>query len=276
MISRIALGILSATLAFAAVSPLHATPTASAAAPAASVTYHIERHNQQVVVENADGKALTTFSAATPTQSLLVWSAAGPAADTSAQRPLTLTLKDQKGRRLRSTPILVMCPQTISMNYHSITGGTVLAISTTPLNPPDPNYWPSSGLIFTSGTNGYRLGFVFGSKRFKYVYEAHDFAILDHDGETLLQGIANSPESSMEISSPAEYGQHLNQNGTGTLQLNGTSIAIDKVTKEGKVYQSVPWRGHTLVVAEPCSWSITIDGKLTVSAPSTAKTTANK
>lgn len=278
MISRISLGILTTALAFAIAAPLHAAPATSAVAPVDSITYHIERHNQQVIVKDAHGKTLTTFSAATPAlQGLLMWSAVGPAAGTP--RPLVLTLKNQNGRRLQSTPILVMCPQTLSLSYHSVAGGTVLAISTTQLNPPDPDYWPSSGLIYTSGTNGHPLGFMYGtvgSERLKYVYEVRDFSIVDQKGETFLYGEVNTREASMKVSSPAGYDQYFDRDGQGTLELNGTSIAIDKVTEDGKASKSFPWKNHSLVVAEPCSWSVTLDGKLTVSAPSTAKTTASK
>ncbi len=156
----------------------------------------------------------------------------------------------------------------------------MLAISTTQLNPPDPDYWPSSGLIYTYGTSGRPLGFKYGtvgSEQLRYVYEVHDFSLVDQHGETFLQGTVNAREASIKISSPAGYDQYLNRHGTGTLDINGTSIAIDKVTEDGKVFKSSPWKGRSLVVAEPCSWSVTADGKLTVNAPSTgSKSTGDK
>ncbi len=270
MMSR-SLGILFAALAFAIAAPLHAAP--SVAAPADSMTYHIERHNQQVIVTDADGKALTTFSAATPTlQGLFTWSAAGPTANTP--RSLTLTLKDLNGRRLWSTPVSVVYPQIVSVNYPSTADGTLLTINTTQDNPFNTEWPPASGVSFVVGADGRPLNFGVGSHQFKYVYEPHGFSVVDQNGKTLMHG--DFAANNLDIGSPAGYGLHLNQDGTGAMNVNGTEIAINKITKDGKVYQSFPWNGHNVLIEQSCSWNVTSDGDLTVSAPSTGSKSASK
>ena len=274
MISRTMIGVLSAMFASAVAAPLHAAP-AAAAAPAASVTYHIERHNQQVTVKDANEKVLAAFPTTTPTiQGICMWGAVGPAADTSAARSLTLTLKDQNGRRLWSTPVLVAYPQIISVNYNSTAGGTLLMINTTQDSTPNPDYPPASGLSVTIGADGRPMSFGDASHRYKYVYEPQGFSVVDPDGKVIEH--INADTHKFEIAGTAGNSLHFNQDGTGTMRINGTNIAIDSVTKDGKVYQSFPWNGHKVLIEQGCNWNVTTDGDLTVNAPSIAKTTARK
>ena len=274
MTSRFSLGLLSATLAFAAAAALHASPAAPAqAAPAASMTYHIERHGQQVLDKDANEKTLTTFSAATPTlQGLFTWSAAGLTADTP--RTLALTLKDQNGRRLWFTPVAVAYPQNISVNFNTTSEGTQLVINTTQPNPSNPDYPPATGLTFVVGADGRPESFRDASHRFKYVYQAHGFSVVDQDGKTVMHG--NFDTASSEIGSPLGFNLHLSQDGTGTMQINGNTIVIDKITKDGKTYQSFPWNSHKVLVEQGCNWNVTSDGDLTVNAPSATQTAASK
>jgi hypothetical protein len=264
MMSRL-LGIVAAPLAVAAASPLHAAP--------AAVTYHIERYNHLVTVKDANEKTLTTFSAATPTlQGLFTWSAANPPINTP--RTLTLTLKDQNGKRLWSSPVPVAYPQNINVSFNTNAEGTQLAINTVQDNPSNSNYPPASGLVFVVGANGRPMSFGDGTHQFRYVYEANRFSVVDKDGKTLMHG--DFAAKNLDIGSPAADGLHLSQDGTGTMQINGTSIAIDKVTKDGKTYQSFPWNGHKVFIEQDCNWNVTTDGDLTINAPSIDKTTASK
>ena len=274
MISRTPIGLLSATLALAATSPLHAVPTAPAdTATVSTATYHVERHGSQVTVKDADGKLLATFSAATPTiRGLYLWGAAGPAANTP--RSLSLTLRDQNGGRLWSTPVPVVYPQTVSVNYNSTAGGALLMINTTQNDAPDPDYPPASGLSFTLGADGRPIDFSDTSHRYTYVYEPHGFSIVDQCGKVVEH--VDIDTKKFEITGPAGYNLHLNQDGTGTMQINKMSIAIDKVTKDGMIYQSFPWNGHKVFIGMGCNWNVTSDGDLTVNAPAPDKKAARK
>ena len=101
MISRTAITVLSATLALAAVAPLHAAPTSAELATVSTATYHIERHGSQVLVKDANERMLAKFSAATSTikcviaRNMLSGDAASNS-ETAAHQPRPrLTLEDQ-------------------------------------------------------------------------------------------------------------------------------------------------------------------------------------
>ncbi len=262
------------TMAFAVAAPLHSA-FAGSAMPAAvlSATYHIERHNQKVSVEDANGKALAAFSAATPSiQGSFTWSATVLSANKVPI--LTLTLKDGSGRSLWSTPVSVVYPQTIAVNYNSTAGGTLLSITATQNNTPDPDYPPASGLLFTIGQDGRPISFGDAAHQYKYIYAPHGFSVVGPDGKTVMQGSDNA--SNLEINSPSGFRLHMNLDGTGTMQLNGMNIPIEKVTKDSKVYVSFPWNGHTVLIEQSCNWNITSDGDLTINAPTTGRAAAIK
>ncbi len=289
MISRIALGVLSATLAVAA-SPLYADPAASSqAAPAASMTYHIERHGPQVTVKDADEKTLTTFSTATtnlqtPTTNLQgvlirITPPGAKASAVSALDKITLMLEDQNGRLFWSTPVPITFPLQTNVSYNPDVGGTLLIVNhqtEDASDSSDPSQPPPSRLTFVIGPDGRPLSFGDATHQFKYVYEANGFSLIGSDGKVLIHG--ETTKNGVDISAKNSVMAHLNlnQDGTGTMQLNGTNIPIGKVVKDGKTYSSFPWNGHKVLVDQSCSWSVTSDGDLTVNGPAPAKTTASK
>ena len=282
MISRIALGVLSATLAVAA-SPLYADPAASSqAAPAASMTYHIERHGPQVTVKDADEKTLTTFSTATTNLQGVLIRTTPPGAKASAVSALdkiTLMLEDQNGRLFWSTPIPITFPLQTNVSYNPDVGGTLLTVNhqtEDASDSSDPSQSPPSRLTFVIGPDGRPVSFGDATHQFKYVYEANGFSLIGSDGKVLIHG--ETTKNGVDISAKNSVMAHLNlnQDGTGTMQLNGTNIPIGKVVKDGKTYSSFPWNGHKVLVDQSCSWSVTSDGDLTVNGPALAKTTASK
>lgn len=224
MISRVSLGILFAALAFAIAAPLHAAPAASVTAPIDSVTYHIERHNQQVMVKDANEKTLVTCTAATQTiQGFFVWSAAGPAANTP--RRLTLTLKDENSRSLWSTPVSVVYPQSVSVGCYDDTGsGTQLVVRTTRANPADPDYLPASSLSFAVGADGRLISFGSASHQYKYVHEADTFSVVDQDGQTVIFGYFVVNKLGIHGLGRSRQGLHLNPDGTVTIQIDGKNV----------------------------------------------------
>lgn len=221
MISRIALGVLSAMLAFADALPLYAAPAASA--PVNLMVYHIERHGQQVTVKDANEKTLVTCTAATPTiQGGVVWSAAGRAANTP--RELTITLKDQNSRNLWSTPVLVVYPQSISLGCYDDTGsGTQIVVRTTQVNPADPDYVPASGFSFAIGADGRLVSFGDASHQYKYVCEADTYSVIDQSGQTVIFGYFVNKQAVPRLGRSG-LGLHLNQNGAVTMQINGQDV----------------------------------------------------
>ncbi len=221
MISLFSLGLLSATLAFAAAAPLHAAP--AAAPPVNLMVYHIERHGQQVTVKDANEKPLTTFFNATPVlQGIFVWSAARRAANTP--RKLTLTLKDQNGRNLWSTPVSVVYPQSISVGSYDDTGSdTQLVVRTTQANPADPDYLPASGFNFAVGADSRLVSFGAALRQYKYVCEGDTYSVVDQNGQTVIFGYFVNQRAVPRLRRSG-LGLHLNQDGTVTMQINGKNV----------------------------------------------------
>ncbi len=262
MIFRFSLGLLFATLAFAAAMPLHAAPAASA--PVDSVTYHIERYNQQITVKDADEETLATCTTATP-EILAILTKVVP-------HQLLFTLEDQGGKQLWSTPIPVISPAKFSFQYSTDISGTKISVTHQQKDTSDSTQPPFSRAVIVIGSDGRPVSMSDGHKTYNFAVTPTGGSITGPDGKILVQKGKNG----IDVSGPEGNAAHLNPDGTGTMQINGTDIAITKVTKDGKTYQSFPWNGHKVLVEQSCTWSVTTDGDLTVNAPSTAKTTASK
>jgi len=261
MMSRTSLGILSAALAFAIAAPFHAAPAASAqAAPAGAVIYQIERHNQQVTVKDADGKMLVMCTATTPTiQGVLMKNATDGgviSADRTVPHHSTFTLEDQNGRRLWSTVVPVVSPNRLSFKYNPDVSGSQLIIAHQTEDTSNPDQTPISRLVMVLGPDGRPVSMSDGHKTYSIAISPTSVSLTDPTGKTIR---------SIEI-----------KNTGAIVNLNGTKLEIKQVTKDGKVYTSFPWNGHYVLIEQSCNWNITSDGNLTVSAPSTAKTTASK
>ena len=225
MTTRFSLGLLPAILAIAA--PLHAAPASPVVAPVSLMVYHIERHNQQVTIKDANEKTLITFADATPTlQGFCVWSAASRAAN--KPRSLTLTLKDQNGRNLWLTPVTVVYPQSISVGSYDDTGSdTQLVVRITQANPADPDYLPASGINFAVGADGRLVSLGAGSRQYRYVYGADTFSIVDQDGQGVFFGDFVDKRAVPHLGRSG-LGLHLNQDGTVTMQMNGKNVEVDE------------------------------------------------
>ena len=219
------LGLLPAVLAIAA--PLHAAPAPPVAAPLNLMVYHIERHGQQVTIKDANEKTLTTFSDATPLlQGLLSWSATSRAANTP--RSLALTLKDQNGRNLWSTPVAVVYPQSISVGSYDDTGSdTQLVVRTTQANPADPDYLPASGFNFGVGTDGRLVSFGAGSRQYKYAYETQGFSVVNQEATTVIHGDFVNKRAVPRLGRSG-LGLHLNPDGTVAMQINGKEVEVSE------------------------------------------------
>lgn len=279
MTSRIPLGILSTALAFAIAAPLHAAPTASAAAPVDSMTYHIERHNQQVTVKNASGKMLATFFATTPTiQGVLAKAApsAGvvPINKNSSHQPM-FTLEDQNGKRLWSTLVPVLSPTNFRLIYNADMSGTELVLDHQTENTSDHSQPLASRLFFMLDADGHPLsaGDNLGNK---FAISPTGASLTDSDGKVLFKA-QGTPNDGAIFSGPDGMTGSVKTTDTGaSVNLNGIKFEIKKVTKDGKEYSSFPWNGHNVLVEQPCTLGFTSDGDLTVNIPEAAKTTATK
>ena len=280
MISRFSLSLFSATLAFAAAVSLHAAPAAAVqAAPADSVTYHIERHGQQVTVKDANEKTLITRLATTQTiQEVFTKAVPNPNAAFTHKKvadQIMFTLEDQTGRRLWSTPVPVVSPNQISFVYNTKMVGSQLIIGHQAEDTSARDQPPFSRLVIVIGLDGRPVSMSDGHKTYNIAISPTESSFTGQDGKVLLETHVKA-NNTIAFTTPDGTGSAQATGTSVAINLNGTTVSAKTVKKDGKTYLSFPWNGHNVLVEQPCTISFTNDGDLTVNIPSTAKTTASK
>jgi hypothetical protein len=262
MTSRFPLGILSAVLALAA--PLHAAP--AAANTVDSVSYQIERHNQQVTVKDAKGKTLVTCTAVTPTlQGIFArqLNRAGAVSTDKTPSPLTFTLEDQNGLKLWSTIVPVISANQVSFKYNDNMSGSQLVVGHQTENTSDADQRPFLRLVILIGPDGRPISMSDGHETYKIAINPTDTSVVGQDGKTLMQMHVH-PNKTATFVTPDGIGSAAASDSGVALNLNGKTVSAKMVTKEGKHYLSFPWNGHNVLVEQPCTVNFTADGDLTI------------
>ena len=270
MMSRL-LGVLAATLALAVAAPLYAAPTP--AAPADSITYHIERHNQQVTVKDANEKTLVICRATTPTlQGIFVKNVLNGTVSTDKKTPgqLRFMLEDQNGLRLWSTLVPVTSPLQVGFKYGPEINGSVFVVTHQAEETSDPNQPPALRLVWVMGLDGHPVSMSDGVRTMNFAINPTGISVTNPSGKVLMKSESTPKDGTVFSTSDGASGSVKTTDTGSVIDINGTQTMVKKVTKDGKVYSSFPWNGHHVLAEQPCSISVTSDGDLTVNAPSTA------
>ena len=278
MTSWFPLGILSAVFALA--TPLHAAP--AAAKTVDSVSYQIERHNQQVTVKDANGKTLVMCTAVTPTlrgifarqlDKINLDKINTVSADKTPS-PLTFTLEDQNGLKLWSTIVPVISANQVSFKYNDNMSGSQLVVSHQTENTSDADQRPFLRLVVVIGPDGRPISMSDGHETYKIAINPTGASLVGQDGKALMQ-MHVQPNKTVTFVTPDGIGSAAANNSAVALNLNGKTVSAKMVTKEGKHYLSFPWNGHNVLVEQPCTVNFTTEGDLTINTPSANSTSVS-
>ncbi len=256
---------LSASLLIAASALLPASCPAAPPAPAVrtiSTSYTINNRSSLVTVKSEAGKVLLTRKAATPTlRAVLVKEAA---ASTGLPHPLLFTLEDATGLRLWSAPI----PTGHGMHSAKFVWKAVDGAG--------------GGMKFTFAFSTERQPGTAASAAEGNSPDGPIFTCVIGASNNIISMNAGDKTDQINMTAVPNGATLTSSDGTNatvhvtpagdTLEINGTTIRLERVKRDGKDYILFPWNGHKVFVESNCGFSLTGDGDLTVNGPAkTAK-----
>lgn len=274
-LSPLPASVLSAALALTIAAWCAAAPAAPAqTATADTAIYVINNHKGLVTVTEGSGETVLTRHIATPTVLAIFTQgplgAGTPVAAKPVLAPRYLTLEDANGLRLWSTPLAVTEPVKYNVHFYDGAKGMVLSIDHTLNGVTNPNKPEVSPVVYVIGEDGRLISIKAGDKTYKTALNPNGGTVNTPTGDITLKG---SPQgTSFTLPTGANGSINFSKDGkSGTMVINGTTIPIIAVNRDGKDYLSFPWYGHKVLVENGCTFTANNDGELIIDAPSKAK-----